>query len=537
MMRNGAADLAILDCSVRTLDPARPFAAAVAVRDGTIVGVGDARGVRELCDDATELIDGRGMFLTPGLIDLHQHTIYALPFLRGADLTAVRSLSELRTAMAQEKARAEEGQWVLGWGLIYDVFPEGRVSNSALDEAVGGSPALVRMYDGHASVATNKAIELAGIHEPTEFPDGSKIVFEYGRPTGEIREMAAVSHLTAAAPPLSDSQRVAAMVALLRRFNAAGLTCVHLMCDRGDPVGLARVLEAQELLTLRLIIPVWARPGEDAEVRGAQLSIRDEHGKLWRRGVVKLFADGVIDNGTAWLLEPDANGESQSPVWRDRDEYAEAVRLFSAAGFQCATHCVGDGAVADVLDAYARAGHPPGLLHRIDHLETLPDSLVQRCAAEEVVLSMQPLGLFVRQDDGADAWTRNLGQERAERGWRCRDLQEAGALVSLSSDFPVAPFDPRVGMAWARLRREPQSDRPAFEPDQCLTGLEALEGYTSRAAYVLGEQATAGRIAEGCRADITGFAEDPVVCDADDLADLPVQLTVVDGRVVYGDQR
>jgi predicted amidohydrolase YtcJ len=533
MTDSGPADIAILGCQTRTLDPTQPAASAIAVRNGWIAAVGDVAEVREWCDASTELVDGQHLYITPGLIDLHQHTVYALPFLRGADLTDVHTPEQLYEAMATEKRRGAGDQWVMGWGLTYEVFGGKPVSSDILEQAVEGAPALIRIFDGHASVATQRAIELAGVDAPLAFPDGSQIVFDERRPTGEIREMAAVSFMTAAAPPVTDADLIATFVETLQKFNAAGLTCVQLMCDRGEPVKLARELESRDLLSLRLIIPTWVRPGDDRERREAQLATRDEHGALWRRGVAKFFADGVIDNGSAWLLEPGVYGDNQQPVWADREEFYGTVALFSRHGFQCATHCVGDGAVADVLDAYRLAGRPDGLLHRIEHLETLPDAVVARCGSEHVALSMQPLTLFAREQDGSDSWSRNLGPERAAMGWRCRDLLDAGALLNLSSDFPVAPYDPRLGMAWARLRREPKTDRDPFEPHQRLTGLETLEAYTAKAALVLGEQACAGRIAPGYRADLTAFAADPVECDPDDLVDLPVLLTVVDGRIVH----
>jgi predicted amidohydrolase YtcJ len=113
-------------------------------------------------------------------------------------------------------------------------------------------------------------------------------------------------------------------------------------------------------------------------------------------------------------------------------------------------------------------------------------------------------------------------------------MLRTGALLALGSDWPVAPFDPRYGMAWARLRRRPgRRDDPPFEPDQRLTGLQALEGYTTAAAAVVGEQDLGGRIAPGRRGDLTAFASDPVDTPPDDLVDVPVRLTVVEGRVRY----
>jgi predicted amidohydrolase YtcJ len=250
--------------------------------------------------------------------------------------------------------------------------------------------------------------------------------------------------------------------------------------------------------------------------------------------VAKFFIDGVIDTGTGWLYEPDTLGDGTQPFWPDPDRYARAVRLFAEAGFQCATHATGDYGVRAALDAYRAAGSAPGVMHRVEHIETLQDEDLPRFAAEGVAASLQPLHMQWRLGDFSDSWAMRLGPERCARAWRSRDLLRTGAVEPLGSDWPVAQYDPRVGLAWARLRRTPgDPEAPVFEPEQVLNGLEALEGYTSATARVAGEPAVAGRIAPGCRADFTGFAADVVDTTPDELPDLSVLLTVVGGRVVH----
>ena len=134
----------------------------------------------------------------------------------------------------------------------------------------------------------------------------------------------------------------------------------------------------------------------------------------------------------------------------------------------------------------------------------------------------------------SDPWSRSLGPERAGRGFRTAELRRSGAVLALGSDWPVAGFDPRECMAWARLRRRPGNrDAGGYGEHQRLSALEALEGYTTQAALAVNDTAVAGRIMPGYRGDLTAFAADPVDCDADDLVDLPVLLTVVDGRAVH----
>jgi predicted amidohydrolase YtcJ len=211
-----------------------------------------------------------------------------------------------------------------------------------------------------------------------------------------------------------------------------------------------------------------------------------------------------------------------------------AVARFAAAGFQCATHAIGDRAVRAALDAYAAAGAAPGVRHRVEHAETLADAQLARFAREGVGSSMQALHMQWRRGDRSDEWSVRLGPERAARAFRIRDLHASGAVLALGSDWPVASFDPREGMAWARLRRRPgDPSAPVFEPDQRLDGDAALACYTSGAAAIVARESELGRIAPGFAADVTAFADDPVSVAADDLPQLPVQLTVVGGRVVH----
>jgi predicted amidohydrolase YtcJ len=147
---------------------------------------------------------------------------------------------------------------------------------------------------------------------------------------------------------------------------------------------------------------------------------------------------------------------------------------------------------------------------------------------------MQPLHMRWRRADGGDEWARRLGRERVARGFRTGDVLRSGAIVALGSDWPVAPADPRYGLAWARLRRAPGvPDAPVFEPAQRLGAEDALAGYTTAPARVAGESGRSGRIAPGLRADLTGLGSDPVATPADELVDVPVRLTVVAGRVVH----
>jgi predicted amidohydrolase YtcJ len=520
-----AAELAIVGARVRTLDPARPLAEAVAVRHGTIVAVGDEAEVRAHCDARTEVVDARGNALVPGLVDSHVHPFWGAELARGTDLSHSRTKEEVLAALA---ASTPERGWLFAWGLDYDAAP----TPGEIAEAVNGAAAFVRLSDLHTALASPRALELAQVTGPQTFHDGSEVVCVDGVPTGELHEPAAQDLVLRAAPGLRRPELRARHVEQLRRLNALGLTGAHVMDGEPATHDLLRDLEGTDELTMRLRVPQWLAPDMSDEELEARIPLRDAHGRLWRGGVAKLFADGVIDTGTAWLQAPDTHGEGTQPFWPDPERMARAMERFAAAGFQLATHTIGDAAARFTLDTYLRAGAAPGVRHRLEHLETLPDDLVARIGASGVTASMQPVHLAALRGDGTGNWNERLGPERAARAFRMRDLLDAGAVLALGSDWPVANADPRLGLAVAQLRRLPRAEDPVL-PDQALTAHEALAGYTLAPAHAAGEEAVAGRIRVGMRADLTGLAADPVDLPAEELPENPVWLTVVGGRVVH----
>jgi predicted amidohydrolase YtcJ len=527
-----AADGAIVGASIRTLDAARPRASALAWRDGVLLAVGD--DVREHIGPRTRVIDGSGMAVVPGLTDSHIHPFWGTRLTRGVDLRDAATLDEIRARLAA--ARVVPGEWVLGHSAHYEPFHETGLRADAIEDALQGAPGVIHFFDAHTSLASSEALRRAGIDGAREFEEAAEIVVDPdGRPTGALLENAAMDLVNAVVPDWSDAERLDAYVGTLRRLNAAGLTGGHVML--GDPWLLedVRALEERGDLTLRLVVPMHQEPAITDEEVEERLALVGACGSLWRTGTAKFFLDGVLESGTAWLLEPGPNGVNAHPFWPSVERYADLVARFTGAGFSAITHAVGDGAVNGALNAYEAAGPPRRGMHRVEHIETLVDSDLQRFTALDVAASMQPLHMEGLDDpDAPSAWLDNLSQGRAERGFRSGDLARSGATLPLGSDWMVADFDPRIGMAWARLRRTPGApDRTPYLPGQALSAIQTLHGYTTHAARVNGDEHVYGRLRPGLRADITAFAQDPVDTDPDELPHVPVRLTVVDGRVVF----
>jgi predicted amidohydrolase YtcJ len=169
----------------------------------------------------------------------------------------------------------------------------------------------------------------------------------------------------------------------------------------------------------------------------------------------------------------------------------------------------------------------------VEHLEVLSDDDVTKLGLSGVTASMQPLHMQWRAGDGSDNWATRLGAGRNNTGFRTRSVLRSGARLVLGSDWPVASYDPRVGMAWARHRGDPRdAAAPVFEPEERLTGEEALLAYTLWPAQARGH-ADRGHLSVGAVGDLTIWDGDPVEAEVTQLVSLPIRYTIVDGHVVH----
>ncbi|WP_282792495.1 amidohydrolase [Streptomyces sp. CC224B] len=531
--------------SARLLDPATGEflpGTALAAADGRITALGDDGEIRALTDASTEVVDLKGAVAVPGLVDGHIHPVSGAELTHGLDLSGCTDVEQVRDALARAVRDLAPGAWLRGWGLDPNVFAGRPVDTAPFDTVLAGVPALLLLFDAHSMLASERALELAGVDGPRAFAQATADVVcgPDGRPTGLLLEDAACDLVERAAPQPTREERRDRLAAALRAMAAAGLTGGHVMDANGDSLAFYADLDEAGELPVRLRVAPWCQPGTGPDGVRALIEQQGTGGRLWRTDGVKIFMDGTIDNGTAWLEHPDRDGESRQAFWPDPEEYTGVVAALHRAGVPTATHAIGDAAVRHALDAVekAQADDWRPVRHRIEHIETVPDDTVRRFAELGVVASMQPTHCcdFTRADH-TDNWSRRLGEERAARAWRCRDLQDSGAVVVLGSDWPIAPYPPLGVMAGARHRR-PSRDltRPPHAPQQALTALEALQGMTVNAAYAASEEGEAGRIALGHRADLTVLAADPLATPATALADVPVLLTVLDGVPTYRDR-
>lgn len=528
-------DIALIGARLRTNTQEYTEATALLLRDGYIDAIGtDAEILAAAEAEGAEVRDLAGAVVTPGLFDSHTHPNWAAEVTAGVDLGGLDSIERIREALAREHGRLPEGAWLRGWNLEYEPFEHTGMLGSLLEDVAPGRPIALICYDLHTALGTAPALAAAGIDGARTFEDTSEIVVDAeGVPTGELREPSAYQLLFAAAPKPTHEEQRDALRDMFRRLAATGLTGGAIMDGNVATVDLLAELEARGELDHRLTVHHWHAVGDTDDDVTRVIENRQRRGRLWQTNAIKLFSDGVIDTGTAWLHEVDAMGDGGAAFWPSWDRFAEVVRAYHDAGMLIATHAVGDYAVSRVLEVYAALPERVGLpFHSIEHLEVLSDADVEALRGSGITASMQPLHMQWRSADGADNWAMRLG-DRAATGYRVRDVLDAGVRLTLGSDWPVAQYDPRLGMAWARGRHTPgDGSAHVFEPSQRLSGEEALLAYTLWPAQARGHERR-GVLEVGAEADLTVWADDPVEATPDELPGVEIVMTIVDGRIVH----
>ena len=255
-----------------------------------------------------------------------------------------------------------------------------------------------------------------------------------------------------------------------------------------DAIELLQTIEATRDLPIRLRMSPWYVPGAPLEEVSRLAELQGVHGRRWIVEGVKLMIDGTVDNGTAWLHEPDCLGESTTSLWLDPEQYRDALTELDRRGIPTTTHAIGDAGIDFVVRAIDGLGERTAT-HRIEHIETMTDAALEVFVSSRATASMQPTHctLFTRAD-GSDNWSRRLGEERADRGFRTRDLVRAGIPLALGSDWPVAPSDAVGILADAQLRRpHDEPDAVPINPSQALNAMEALRGLTVEPYRTIGQ--------------------------------------------------
>jgi hypothetical protein len=494
---------------------------------------------------ATRRIDAGGGLIIPGLQDAHVHFLSGARSLSNLELSKETTVDGVLSRIREFGRSHPEREWLTGRGWFYAVFPGGMPDRELLDRAVPDRPAAFEAYDVHCTWVNSPALERLGISGETPDPPRGEIVRDQkGRPTGILKE-AAMELVDRQLPQPTRAQDLDSLGRAMAIALSQGITGVQEAGTGIEEFELYAALAETGRARLRVRLGQQMEPGISMAEWDKRLAAWEPIAFARRRdpwvagGIVKGFADGVVESETAMLLAPyegktaGSRGALGRPQW-EPGELAEAVRVADARGWQVQVHAIGDGAVRLALDAYRAAqsrNGPRERRHRIEHIETIDPADIPRFAALGVIASMQP---FHADPEPAqlELFKSKIGA-RASRGWAWGSISRAGGRLAFGSDWPVVDFDPRLGLNSA-VHRTTTDGRPAggWLPDQRLPVDQALSAYTSGAAHAGWQDDQIGKLEPGMLADVAVLDQD-IVRHPDRIMEVQTLLTVVGGRVVY----
>jgi len=524
-----APDHLLLNGRFVTMDPRRPRAEAVALRDGKFLAVGSTDEMAALAGDRTTVTDLGGHTVLPGLIDAHIHGVSSGRINLYSVDCAVPTLAELKERILRRAREIAPGGWITGDKYDDTKFDLGRpLLRGDLDDVTRDHAVVITHVGGHDCFVNSRALELAKISEGTPDPDGGRIDRAAGSrvPNGILREKA-MDLVVKLVPPASREENRKAAVWQLREFAKAGLTAIH---DADASIEDVRAYMDAALageLPIRVYLMVQFAELEKLNLWGIRTGYGNE---MLRIGGTKLYTDGAIAGRTARLSKPYVGRPQDFGILTvSQEELDRRVLLAHSEGWQVGVHANGDVAIEMVLSAYEKAirAHPrPDPRFRIEHCTLVSPDILRRMKALGAIPT--PFCTYVYQH--CEKWPA-YGEDRLDWMFAMRSFLDAGIPVTGSSDYIPGPFPPLLGMQSCVTRRG--KDGKVWGPRQKITVEEAIRCYTRHSAYASFDEHRQGSIERGKLADLVVLGADPAAVDPDALSTIPVESTMVGGRWVW----
>lgn len=535
LQKDGLPDTILTFHRVWTGNPEKPWAEAVAARNGAIVALGERKQVRDLAGPNTRVIDRPDAFAIPGLIDAHVHLSELGAGLEEVDLRGVASLEETARRVKERMDKSPGVHWIIGQSWDQSLWPGGAFPSAAtLDAVAPDRPVWLRRVDGHAGWANSEAMRRAKVTKDSRAPsDGQVLRDTAGNPTGVFID-GAMDLVSRAIPHPTRAEITRRVLEARKVVLRNGLTGVH---DAGlSPleIDVYRDLDHSGKLTLRVHGMATLPEGREVAFVSKPPPPNRPDGRFTLRAV-KIFMDGAMGSRGGLLFEPYSDDPANKGLLLFDPQTLEAVTTAALkSGWQVCTHAIGDRANALVLDAYAAAlkavpsARDPRL--RIEHAQVVRKADVARFKALGVIASMQPSH---SSDDMRWADAR-LGPGRVDGAYAWRWFLDASVPLAFGSDFPVEIVSPFWGI-YAALTRQDANGQPegGWHPDQRLSLEETLRAYTAGSAFAAFAEDKLGVLREGLRADLTVIDRDLFKASPKEVLEAKVILTVIDGDVVF----
>jgi predicted amidohydrolase YtcJ len=520
-------DLLITNATVYTVDSTFSKAQAFAVRDGRFVAVGTTDDLAGRYQ-AAQTVDAQGQFIYPGFYDAHCHFYrYALG-LRSANLVGATSWAETVGRLTRHRKQQPGAAWLTGRGWDQNDWPGQRFpTKDTLDVLFPDVPVLLARVDGHAAVANQKALDLAGVTARTPISGGVIGHDAQGRLTGLLVDNA-VKLVAAKIPEPSPAEADAALLQGQQNCLAVGLTS---LADAGlnrEDIERMAALQKANKLHLRLYTMLNPTPENKAYYlpRGPYFSDNLTISSF------KVYADGALGSRGASLLAPYTDRPAEKGfLLQNPGYYRGLAKELAATKFQMNTHAIGDSSNRLLLDIYGAAlKGQPDRRWRIEHAQVVSQADMPKFGQYHIVPSVQPTHAT---SDMYWAGER-LGAQRLQTAYAYQELLKQYGQVALGSDFPVEDINPLYGYHAAVARQDAKNFPAAgFQMANALSRPDALRGMTTWAAHAAFEDKRKGQIKPGMLADFVVLKTDLLTAPNEQLRNAEVQQTWIGGKQVF----
>lgn len=517
------------------VNPNQEWAEAMYIKDGIIQFVGSSDEAKERASKEAELIDLEGLFVMPGIHDVHLHPLEAAT---NNFQFIIDEEEENPEVYANDVAAAIQDNpgdgWLLGWGHdLGTVLDAERSPKEILDEVAPNRPVAIMEKTSHSLWCNSKALELIGVTDDSPDPEGGVYMREEnGEINGILIDNAGnllLDLALAPTPERAEKDYDGLVEIALPELAENGITSI---CDartywkRNHHEIWQRVADEGKL-TVRANLGLWAYPAEDdaTQIAAIKSLYSYKEDSFLKINQIKLYSDGIIHNTTSamhddYLIDyfefPTNNGLN----YFTEERMAQYITALEGTGFDFHIHAIGDRGIHEALNAIEQSGTTAGR-HRITHVEFVDPDDYPRFAALNVTADAQVAGEFTHPEH----WHDNdylIGSERSQDIIPLKSLSAANARISLSSDWDVSELSPFIGLQNA-LTRSPQN----------LTLAEAIAAYTINAAYVMRQEDKVGSIEEGKEADFIILDKDLFEISVDKIGQVLVLETYLQGEMVY----
>lgn len=482
----------------------------------------------------SEIIDGEGKTLLPGLIDAHGH-VMGLGFQQlNVNLMGINSLEATLDTLKNYAESNPDLEWIQGRGWNQTLWEENEFPTAEdIDKVISDRPVWLSRVDGHAGWGNSMALRMAGISKDTPDPQGGKVIRDgSGKATGVFID-AAQGFVESEIPAPTEKEQKLALEKAYAQMAKMGITSVH---DAGVGVkawNLYKEFADQGKAKTRIygMISGSGKTFDELSENGPVNSYSDD---MLALRSVKLYSDGALGSRGAAMLQPYSDDPGNfGLLFMDQEEMDAAVSKVVGKGFQANIHAIGDAGNRQVLDALEKAQNEhgdQGLRNRVEHAQIVALDDIPRFKELDIIASMQPTHATSDMNMAED----RVGPQRIKGGYAWKTFLEQGTVVAAGSDFPVEHSNPFFGL-YSAVTRMDHSGNPegGWYPNESLTREEALRAFTIDAAYAGHQEDVLGSIEEGKWADFILIDQDYFSIPASDIWEIKVLETWVAGEKVY----